>query len=172
MNDALSAEVEAVPRIDDWLEASEQALLEVALAALSAPDGHVLARAAESPSSMSGAYVSLISDEEVAHVGVCAKDERLRALAGGLLGPAESLSAADLTDAVGEIVNMLAGGVKRRLAESNPGLRIGLPMWVRGNLEATERQQLRASFMRLHGVGDLVLIVLHAPRSGRFDPTP
>jgi hypothetical protein len=165
-------ELEAGPRIENWLEAAEQALLEVALGALGAPDGHVLARAGESPSAMSGAYLQLISDQEVVQLGVCAGDEGLRTLAGALLGISGDVTAGDLQDAVAEIVNMVAGGLKRRMATADPGLRLGLPMWVQGHLVASERQRLRASFMRLHGVGDLVLIVLHAPRSGRFDPSP
>ena len=171
MNEVPVPAAEELPAVEGWLETTEQSLFEVAMGALGTSDGHVLARASEAPSGMSGAYVQLISESTVASIGVCAPDEGLRALAAALLGGGE-ISQADLTDSVGEIVNMVVGAIKRRMAGRDAGLRLGLPMWVHGHLQATERQRLRASFVRLAGVCDLVLVVLHAPRSGRFDPGP
>jgi CheY-specific phosphatase CheX len=69
------------------------------------------------------------------------------ALAGAMLGGMDvsALPPAVVNDAVCELVNMLAGGVKRRLVGSD--LELGLPVFVDGSASASDR--LSATTFRL-----------------------
>lgn len=81
----------------------------------------------------SGAYVALIGEGIALQIGFAARPDTCRSLAGTLLGldNAEASPAGqDVADAIGEIANMLAGGVKMRLDKHFPALRVGLPLWV------------------------------------------
>lgn len=155
--------------VDDWLAAAQDALREVGATALGCAD---MSSYAASPSSLAssvglgGAYVQVMSEREVVVVGLCAAAPALAALSGALLGCAGAdVSPADVTDAVGEVANMLAGGVKRRLSPARPGLQLGLPMFIRGHLEPRERQALRVVEVRLSPDIAVVVVVLYEPRA-------
>ncbi len=60
---------------------------------------------------------------------------------------------------------MLAGGVKRRMSAANPGLQLGLPLFIQGHLEPRERQALRMRRLRLSPDSALFVVVLHEPRA-------
>lgn len=152
--------------VDVWLAAAEDALREVAATALGCADIASSASPLPSPLGLGGAYVQLMSEREVVVVGLCAAAPALAALSGALLGCAGAdVSPADVTDAVGEVANMLAGGVKRRLSAAHPGLQLGLPLFIRGHLEPRERQALRVTELRLAADITLVVVVLHEPRA-------
>lgn len=146
-----------------WIDAAERAMAEVAIATLGS-DATVAARGAEPPPLVGGAYLQLIGDDELVHVGLCADEAALRWLATRFCGDAAPLSAHDVADAVGELVNMVAGGVKRRLATERRNLQLGLPLYIHGHLQAGERQTLSASQLGIVGGPTVVLVVLHAPR--------
>jgi CheY-specific phosphatase CheX len=99
-------------------------------------------------------------------VGLCATAAALRLVSGALLGFVDAeLSHADITDAVGEVANMLAGGVKRRLSAVSPGLQLGLPLFIQGHLDPRERQALRVSEVRLSPDITVFVVVLHEARA-------
>lgn len=159
-----SALVSAV--VDDWLAAAEDSFREVAATALAFRDVTSVARAATAPAGLGGAYVQLMSERELVVVGLCAAEVNLRHVSGALVGcSGADLSHADVTDAVGEVVNMLAGGVKRRLVAAHPGLQLGLPLFIQGHLEPRERQQLRVGQLRWSPDSSAFVVVLHEPRA-------
>ena len=150
------------PAVADWLAAAEAALDEVARAALGCAGQRVISRDL-SPPPLGGAWVQLLSDREAVLVGLCSDAAGRARLASALVGE-EGLSAADVTDALGEIANMLAGGVKRRLVASCPGLQLGLPFFLHGRVEPSERQQWCAAELELALGCSVVLIVLREAR--------
>ena len=151
--------------IERWIDAAEDATRELAVAALGCSVEANATRGTEPPAQLSGAYLQLLSDRQVVQVGLCGDEAALTHLAAGLLGLDGPLSHADVTDAVGEIVNMVAGGIKRRLLPAYPGLQLGLPVFIHGHLEARGRQELRVSHLPLSTGHRLVLIVLGERRA-------
>jgi CheY-specific phosphatase CheX len=156
----------ATPTVDAWLVAAEESFGEVAATALARGDVAAVGRSATAPPGLGGAYIQLLSEREVVLVGLCADDAALRHISGALLSlAAGELGHADVTDAVGEIVNMLAGGVKRRLSAACPGLQLGLPIFIQGHLDPRERQQLRVGQLRLGPDVVVNVVLLYEPRS-------
>ena len=124
--------------LSDWIGAAELAVKEVATAALSCAqveratvDGH------PSPS-LFGAYVPLVAAGCMVQIGVVAEWQACQALARALFGmeaDQELDGDSDVSDALGEIANMVAGLVKMRMNERTPGLNSGLPLCVAGHVE-------------------------------------
>ena len=149
-----------------WLDAAEQSLIDVAMTALGTPDGQVLERTDRPRPNLGGGYIQLLSDNEAVQVGLCASEADLKWLASALMREPGELTHADVADAIGEIVNITAGGVKRRLASEKSGLQLGLPIFIQGHLEATEGQKLFVSRVQLAG-REVALVVLCGRRGAR-----
>jgi len=157
----------SAPAPSEWLRALEAELTVLAKDALGLPPVHVTARGDAPPADMEGAYLGFISSEGAYQVGLASTPEGCQAFARGLLSSAPSdppLSKADVADAVCEIVNMLAGGVQRRIRQLC-GLQVGLglPTFFHGAVQPTERLGVAVAEVR---VGELAaaLLVLH-PRT-------
>lgn len=89
------------------------------------------------PDAMSGhgAYLGLVAQEEAIQVGLIAEPAGCQALAKALLGlePAdEDLPPADVSDAMCELINIVAGGLKRRVT-GRISVTLGLPIFVSGH---------------------------------------
>ena len=96
------------------------------------------------PSVTSGAFISMLSEGGAIELGFAATKDVLQALAKIVLGmaPEEDIVAADTADAIGEVVNIIAGGVKRRLNEAAGGINLGLPLFIEGTLVGRESQEM------------------------------
>jgi hypothetical protein len=124
--------------LSDWIGAAELAVNEVATTALSCArvdratvDGHP-------PQSLFGAYVPLVAAGCQVQIGVVAEWQACQALARALFGmdaDQELEAESDVSDALGEIANMVAGCVKTRMNARTPGLNTGLPLCVSGHVE-------------------------------------
>jgi len=53
----------------------------------------------------------------------------------------EPLPPADIADALGEIANMVAGGIKRRMAKHDSSIKLGLPFFLHGRIEPLAKQE-------------------------------
>lgn len=146
-----------------WIDAAEMATGEVAIATIGR-EVTVRARSPEAPPLVGGAYVQVIGDDELVHVGLCADTAALRWLASRFVGGDAPLADSDVPDAVGELVNMIAGCVKRRLSSERCRPQLGLPLFIHGHIAAGERQTLSASTMAVSGGPTVTLVLLHAPR--------
>ena len=85
-----------------------------------------------------GAHIALIADAPI-HVGVgtsLASCERLARVMLAL-APDDPIEPPDVGDALAEMANMMAGGVKRRLSAAHPGSLpvVGLPVFIRAAVE-------------------------------------
>lgn len=123
--------------LSDWMDALIAAADELATETLGMEEGSVFATETSLVPVVSGAFIALVSPERGVEVGICASAENCVKLAGAFLGldPAEDeLSPGDLDDALGEIVNVVAGMLKTRMADRVPDLKIGLPIVLHGRI--------------------------------------
>jgi hypothetical protein len=156
----------------DWLAALEAEFAILATGTLGLSAVHVVARDVEPPRSMEGAYLGLVTPEGALQIGLAATTGGCDALARGLLamGAEEALPAADVADAVCEIVNILAGAVKR-CARENAGMQVslGLPTFFHGTAQPTDRLGVAVTEVRM-GELPAALLVLY-PRARRAQET-
>jgi CheY-specific phosphatase CheX len=72
--------------------------------------------------------------------------------------PTAALRDAEVADAIGEIVNMLGGGVKRRMSGHGAELVLGLPIFVHGYIQPSDRLTVTALPTRFGTIETIVLI--------------
>ncbi|NTV52462.1 MAG: chemotaxis protein CheX [Candidatus Firestonebacteria bacterium] len=130
----------------DWIQALTDSAGEIAAMSLGFEECRVTGQACEdllaSPTDPAwvGAFISVQCREDALHLGLVADASGCETLAKALLGmaPSEILPEEDVSDSLRELVNILAGGVKRRLAAQENTLQLGLPQVVQGPLEVAD----------------------------------
>ncbi len=124
--------------LDEWLRATADCLAEVATTTLGYAGCELLARRTDAPE-LTGAYIALVGEENAVQIAIASTPEVCAQLSACLLGmepeEAAELSEADVADGIGELVNMVAGGVKTRLAGRDGAIQLGLPFVVEGRVE-------------------------------------
>ena len=98
-----------------------------------------------------GAYLSLTTSEEPIQVGVVVAPEGCQLLAKALLGMMEEdedLPSGDVSDAMCEIINMVAGGLKRRVS-GELAVTLGLPIFVAGHPLPNQHQEVSSCSVRI-----------------------
>jgi CheY-specific phosphatase CheX len=144
-----------------WQSAVEGGLRDLARDGLSIPEVQVLERTQVIPVSMPGAFIPLIGPSESVQIGLVSSQEGCHHLAQALLqgDVTQQLSAADMADALGEAVNILAGFVKRNIQEHVHPVQLGLPLFVNGHLETSDRVRAAVTHLQLGPVrGALVIL--------------
>jgi hypothetical protein len=146
-----------------WHDAARTATAEVGRQALGAVVG--FGDATELPAAVEGAIVPIVSDLAPIQIGLFSSARGCEALARALLGSTseEVVSRAEIVDAVGEIVNMLTGNVKSRVARYATHAVLGLPTFVHGPLELQSRQAIDLVHA-IVGETELFVVVLHPAR--------
>lgn len=116
------------------------------------------------PANLSGAFIPLAGPGLGAQLGMVGSEEQCRGLAAALLqmdaAEAAALSAAEIADAVCEVVNIAAGHVKARLSEAHPGLTLGLPLFIQGTVKPRERMAVDVFDVRAGGTSFVVVLLL------------
>src|SRR5512138_2280299 len=107
MNDAVT--------IHEWLAATVDSAAEFAATTLRGTLGHVESHDAI-PAQVTGCFVALVGEDESIQIGIAASAEGCQSLAQALFASDEPLDDADVSDALGEITNIVAGGVKKRVS--------------------------------------------------------
>lgn len=119
------------------------------------------------PTQNMGAYISLVGDTESIELGVVADHAGCQRLAGVMLGLEEEdgpIPESELGDAMGELLNMIAGTVKTQLREHGLSVRLGLPMFCRGQVEVSKGSQHRYFDVK---IGDVETVcVVHRHQTG------
>lgn len=153
----------SAPVLADWLAAAEKVLAELANSCLAFDGVERTGHRTELPRTLPGAYVPLVTPAGSLQVGIAAEIEQCRALARALLcmEPEEELAPADVADALGEIVNILAGGLKARMVESAPSISLGLPIFINGAIEPTDKLEFAISEMRIGPIPASLVLVQH-----------
>lgn len=124
----------------DWIQAMVDSTRELATDALGLAGCTLSGVADERPSGAYGSYISLVSDTHSLELGLISSREGCGALSRALLcmEPGDELSDEDLADAMGEVMNIVGGGVKTRMVKSDESLKLGLPLIIDGSIEPTE----------------------------------
>ncbi len=122
----------------------------------------------EAPFDIQGGYTALVGDECAVQLGVASTPGGCQQLAKALLmmEPEEpDLPVEDLADAMCEIGNIVAGGVKDQIAERGHDLKIGLPLFFPGSLNLAGNQESDVTAII---VGDVPchLAVIHSRTKG------
>jgi len=114
-----------------------------------------------------GAYLGLVAQEEPIQVGILVDGPGCQALSKALLGmePAdEDLPPSDVSDAMCEIINIIAGGLKRRVAQRMP-VTMGLPIFVSGHPLPNQQQTVLARSIKIGEVAASVLLLTQKQNS-------
>lgn len=96
-------------------------------------------------------FVALVGENMSMHLGIAATEQHGKVLAQLFQGEELPLSVDDVADALGEMVNIVAGGVKKRTVAEHSNLRLGLPLVIRGELRATGGEQISHVRARVGG---------------------
>jgi hypothetical protein len=143
-----------------WRAAVAGAATEIATYALQLPAAVVQDPVgAEGASAMIGAHIPMMGGGQAFDLAVVAVAEDCKALARAILcmAPGAAIRDAEVADAVGEIVNMLAGSVKRRMS-SDRDLELGLPIFLHGYIQPSEKLTVIALPTRFGTIETMVLI--------------
>jgi hypothetical protein len=150
--------------LGQWRTAIGTAATEVATYALSMSGAAIKDPVGlNAASAMIGAHIPLVGSGQAFDLAVVATPAGCQALARAILqlGPGPELPARDVADAVGEIVNMLAGAMKRKLSGFGADLALGLPIFIHGYLEPSERLSVIAFPILFGTIETIVLITAH-----------
>jgi hypothetical protein len=149
----------------EWLSFTRDAAAEIATSALGMgnvrwqrPPGTTL------PSDLCGVYIPLMAEGYSVQIGLLGRRDVCASLAKSLLGmgPDEVLTDdADVFDAVGEVTNMVAGGVKVRAAPQI-SVQLGLPLAHSGTRVPLAGATFEHGLMQMDD-NDVWLVVLGAP---------
>lgn len=145
-----------------WKAAIAGATEEIALYALNFTNSSVGNPVDGEADGLIGAHIPMLGGPTALELAVVGTRENCRAMAGAILtSPPESLSEADVADAVGEIVNQFAGSVKRRMASEGVDLELGLPLFIVGHVAST--RQIEVTRLPAH-FGPIEMFVLMISR--------
>ena len=144
------------PSSTDWRDAIHSTASELARFALNLPGATLSDPAA--PTELAGAHIALVGEPSY-ELALLASPAGCAALSSAVLGmDVTGMPPRVVADAVGELVNMLAGGVKRRL-EGGGELELGLPLYCTGSIEASGRQSITSVPMKIGPIDVCVVVV-------------
>jgi CheY-specific phosphatase CheX len=143
--------------LDDWLQAALGAAEECSKTTL----GCALNTSEQPrlPPELTGCFVALVGDSGSLQIGFGSDPAGCQTLAKALFASEVDLPEEDVSDALGEIVNIIAGGVKKRMSAVQPPLAIGLPIVMRGQVRLSERQQVLEAEVSLGDVPVRLLVL-------------
>lgn len=146
-----------------WQAAVEAGVEAVARDGMGFTNVEVISRTDQIPEGMPGAFIPLIAPNESVQVGIVSSIEGCTMLARALLQGDHTLevSATDMSDALCEASNILAGFVKRGMHDYLHPVQLGLPLFVNGHLETSDRVRALVTHFRVGHV-DIAVVVLRA----------
>lgn len=154
--------------VADWQQAAVEVASEIGVSVLAFGGTTPPERIAGIGDERRGAYVPILSGDNSLHVGIVSNESGCVSLTRALLGmePDEDVSPDDVRDAVGEIANMIAGGVKTKVTEKGVAAQIGLPIFIHGHIECGGATQTMVSLLAFDDV-DVCITVVRSGRSTR-----
>ena len=152
-------------KLAEWMESVAASAREVASSALGATElGWAGPSAQAPPDELCGIYIPLSMDGVALQLGVLATRDVYAALARALIGGDDLMdSDDDVFDAVGEITNLIAGGLEVSLGD-RANVRLGVPLAMKGRAISPGGTQSIHGVLRIDG-GD-VWLVLTGARTG------
>jgi CheY-specific phosphatase CheX len=144
--------------ITTWLDATADAMAELCSTTL-AMELRKDVGSPKLPSNLTGCFVALVSQDDSLQIGLASDAAGCQILARALFASDSELNETDVNDALGEIANILAGGVKTRMASTRRGITLGLPIVMEGHLRITDRQQVSELDVAVNEVPVRLLVV-------------
>lgn len=130
--------------LQPWLDAMVESADELARTAMGLEAVNVRGNRDMSTLDTNGSYLAIIGDDQRFQLAVASTREGCESLAKTLLGadPSDPVSEDDVSDAMGEIINIIAGGVKLRMRDVDPSIQLGLPMFVEGKVHTPRNREI------------------------------
>ncbi len=149
--------MEIDPSLKAWLDALTAATDELATTTLGFEGCQVdeLLPQIPYPPPTAGAYLAMVGNEQTLQLAIVSDMQGCRLLSGallGMVGDEDGLGESDIADAMGEIINIVAGGVKTRMAGSDKGFKLGLPMFIDGHVEPVKETEQAAHRVTLGSI--------------------
>lgn len=122
------------------------------------------------PSGREGSLLSVTRGSEAVQLGVMADSAGCIALTRALLQMEEDeeVGEEDVSDAVGEIINILAGVVQRSLEGNGPDVTLGYPMYIKGHVYPPSNAEARYASINL-GPARADLMVVRGQLNGHHE---
>lgn len=139
----------------EWLEAIIPAAEELATVALGMDSCEFLGNTDPNELDTGSAYIAVVGEESSIQLGVSSSVEGCQELARALLAmdpEEEDLADEEVVDAIGEIANILAGQVKRLMAEKNSSFNLGIPIFIQGQVKPTSEMDVAIAKMRIGSI--------------------
>lgn len=129
--------------IASWSASMVDSLQEVSIATWECDTTEVLPVPRKIPKGTPGSYVALVGQNYNFKFGIAASWEHCEVLSRKFLflEDSEELSEAEMADVMNEITNIVGGGVKRRMSDFDPSLKLGLPAFFEGPIAPTSDQE-------------------------------
>ncbi len=149
--------------VQTWMHAMVDSTDELATSTLGLEGISVLSELMPTQRDLPGSYVALVGDQFNFEYGVAGTWDSFGVLARTLLfmESDEELGDDDLADAINEVINIVAGGVKRRMSEIDAGLKLGLPAFFNGTLHPTSHQEALSSKIDIGGAEIYLMVFRH-----------
>lgn len=155
---------------EDWLAATTESLVEVAetyfdMEAMESESFH------EDAAAKCGAIIGLASGDNTVQLMMLATRRGSESLGKALLGfeSNESIDTCDLADAIGEIINIVAGMVKTVVNHQDDSLHLTLPTFVEGTLEPIGGQEIMGKVIKM-GPVETKVVVINGTKQGTRKP--
>ncbi len=147
--------------IDQWLHWAVKGMKDVATESLMCSDFELVDNA-EKTKAPFGAWLSIKAGNDPLHIGILSSEEGCTSMTRSLLfmePDEEDPSREDMADAVGEIVNIIAGIMQRDLAGEVPEIQLGLPIFVAGEVVRHPAQEAANSDVMFDGTSAKVVVL-------------
>lgn len=137
----------ATIELKDWLEALTEVVRDYAGRSLRFDGAPAALGGAGEGETRPAAYVAILGERCSMHLGISSTMDGCRALVRALLGmrQKDAISDSEVVDGMSEILNIAAGKVKSRMVVRDGSLKLGLPIFVQGQVglgESTERASI------------------------------
>jgi len=149
---------------EEWLDAVVSATQELAVTALAFEEGTLEQTAGPVPDMSMGSFAGIAGEEGAIQIGIIANHEDCISMCRAFLGMEvddEELSEEDLADCLGELVNVMIGGVKSRMSHAGLTMEIGLPLVFRGRVRVPKNVKATSSLIRWGSVQAYVILLRH-----------
>jgi CheY-specific phosphatase CheX len=147
----------------EWLDVAVDAFKEVAAMALGIESEIAwLNTPATAIPTTHTALVALVAENVSIQLGVGSTAGGCQEIVCSMLGmdpSEETLDDADISDAMGEIANILAGQVKREMTDRAGNLRLGLPVFVRGDIEFSDAIDMVSGSFQLGSIPVTIVVL-------------
>lgn len=146
----------------EWVDALVGAANQLATESLGFEEGEIVESETSLGSLVSGSLIALVGNQHSVEVGFCATPDNCVSLVRAFLGmePEDGeLSRADMDDALGEMVNVLAGALKSRMDGRVPSMQLGLPIVFQGMLGASTNAEVMVVHLRWQDVDAQTVLI-------------